>query len=93
MQDSLTWYWTALLVWNTITFILMGLDKFLARQHLWRIPERTLLLSGLLLGATGGLVGMFVFRHKTKKQKFQILLPLYLILNLVTLFGFSRILA
>lgn len=90
MQQLIGSYWPVLLIWNSITFILMGLDKFLARQHLRRIPERTLLLSGLLFGAAGCLAGMYAFRHKTQKPQFTILLPLFLLLNIGLLYWGPR---
>lgn len=51
-------------------FALMGLDKRRARRGAWRIQERTLFLAALLFGAPGGLLGMRVFRHKTKHASF-----------------------
>lgn len=35
---------------NLLAFLLMGLDKQKARQHKWRISERTLFLSAVLGG-------------------------------------------
>lgn len=51
-------------------FLLMGADKRLARRGGRRVPERTLFLLALLLGAPGGLLGMYVFRHKTRHWYF-----------------------
>lgn len=56
------------------------IDKKKAKKHKYRISEMTLLLSGLLGGALGGLISMNVNHHKTKKWKFRILMPLFLIL-------------
>ena len=39
-----------------------------------RIPESTLLLSALLFGAVGGMLAMYLLRHKTRKDKF-VLVP------------------
>lgn len=55
---------------NVILFILMYQDKRFARRRFRRIPEKVLLLLGLLGGGIGGLLGMKVFRHKTKHLYF-----------------------
>ena len=72
---------------SLITFIVYGIDKFKAKANLWRIPEKVLILLAFLGGATGALAGMAVFRHKTKKLKFRILVPLALIFNAACLIG------
>ena len=61
---------------SVITFILFGNDKKRAIEHRRRIPERTL-LGFSLFGGIGGLLGMRIFRHKTRKWKFRILVPLF----------------
>lgn len=57
-------------VMSFLAFILYGVDKFKAKRGLWRIPERVLLGFALLGGAVGALVGMNLFRHKTKHWYF-----------------------
>ncbi|MBR5114377.1 MAG: DUF1294 domain-containing protein [Oscillospiraceae bacterium] len=57
-------------VMSLITLILYGADKAKAKKHAWRIKEAVLLLFGLFGGALGGLIGMEVFRHKTKHWYF-----------------------
>ena len=59
-----------LLITNLITFIVFGIDKRKAVKGRWRIPEKTLLLTGLVFGSVGQLLGMKVFRHKTNKWYF-----------------------
>lgn len=60
----------ALAVWliaiNLVTFAVYGADKRRARRGAWRVPEKTLFLLPLLGGSVGALLGMRVFRHKTK---------------------------
>ena len=68
-----------LLLINLIAFALMGVDKSRARRHKWRIPEKTLFLSALLGGSIGSIVGMQVFRHKTKHWYFAVGMPCILI--------------
>lgn len=68
---------------NLITFILFGLDKRKARKGRWRVPELTLLLWCFFGGALGGWLGMSTFRHKTQHWKFRILVPLFLLLQVL----------
>ena len=56
--------------WSLILFCSMGADKRRARRGLWRIPEKRLFILALIGGAPGGLLGMAVFRHKTKHWYF-----------------------
>lgn len=62
------------LVLSILTFLLFGFDKNAARMNQWRIPEKVLLGLSILGGAVGGLLGMQVFRHKTHKNYFWIIL-------------------
>lgn len=63
---------------NLITLIVYGSDKLFAASNSWRVRERTLLLLAILGGSVGALVGIYLFRHKTKKTSF--LLPLVVII-------------
>lgn len=67
--------WGVWLSVNLWTFALYGVDKRRARRDQWRISERTLLLATWLLGGVGAVLGMRVFRHKTKHLVFQISAP------------------
>ena len=55
---------------NITLFILMAVDKSKARKNKWRISETTLLLTGLLGGAIGGLIAMKCVHHKNRKAYF-----------------------
>ena len=48
----------------------MWLDKRKAIRHQWRIPEATLFLIALLGGSLGSIIGMQLFRHKTRHWYF-----------------------
>ncbi len=50
--------------------ILYGADKRKAVRGVWRIPEKVLLGISLLGGAVGGILGMTLFRHKTRHAAF-----------------------
>jgi len=69
-------------VWNIITFLMYGVDKQRARNRERRISERTLITCALLMGSLGALLGMNFFRHKTKKSKFRIMVPLAIAMNI-----------
>ena len=69
-----------LIIINLISFILYGLDKYKAIHNMWRIPEIVLILVSFLGGGIGSILGMIVFRHKTKKLSFKILNTLSLII-------------
>lgn len=60
---------------NIIGFGVMALDKYKAQKGYWRTPEKTIFIITLLGGGIGTIVGMYTFRHKTKKLKFTIGLP------------------
>ena len=83
-----------LLLWlaaaNLLAFSLFGIDKLRARRGEWRIPERTLFLAPLLGGSAGGLLGMWVFHHKTRHARFRYGLPLLLLLQLGVWWLFFR---
>ena len=71
-----------LIVINLISFLAMFIDKKKARRGKWRVSEFSLLMLVILGGGIGGILGMRVFRHKTKKAKFYIGFPLIIFLQL-----------
>ena len=62
-----------------MTFTVYGADKAKAKRGAWRVPEKTLFLLPLLGGSVGALLGMLVFRHKTKHWYFVWGIPLILL--------------
>lgn len=68
---------------NLTGFLMMGIDKRRARRRKFRIAERTLFLVSLIGGSIGTLIGMYVFRHKTRHLSFVLGIPLILILQLL----------
>ncbi len=74
------------LLMNLITFALFHSDKRKAQKKAFRIPESNLLGFSALFGALGGILGMIIFRHKTKKPKFLILMPLFAIVHLLVIY-------
>ena len=73
---------------NVLGFSLMGIDKWKARRQYWRVPEKTLFLIALLGGSIGSLIGMYLFRHKTRKFRFSIGLPVILVLQILMVIFF-----
>lgn len=63
-------YAIALAALSAAAFVLYGADKSKARRGAWRIPEKVLLGISFFGGAAGGLLGMVLFRHKTKHWYF-----------------------
>ena len=51
----------------------------------FRIPEATLFAIAIIGGSLGSIIGMFLFKHKTKHWYFKFGLPLILILQLAVL--------
>lgn len=67
---------------NAAAFALFGIDKLRAKRGRWRIPEATLILSAVLGGGVGALGGMLLFRHKIRKKKFTVGIPVILIMEI-----------
>lgn len=74
-----------LLIINAVSFILMLADKRKAKKNAWRIPEATLMGVAAIGGSLGGMLGMRLFRHKTKHPKFSIGIPVLLALHIALL--------
>lgn len=70
---------------NALACLLMLIDKIKAKKKLWRIPERVLLGVSAIGGSLGGLIGMQLFRHKTKHLQFAIGIPVMLVVHIVLL--------
>ncbi len=68
---------------NLLAFLAMWWDKRRAQKGEWRISEAGLFTLVLLGGGVGGIVGMYAFRHKTKKLKFTIGFPTILLTEIV----------
>lgn len=71
---------------NALSFLLMLIDKQKAKKNRWRIRERTLLGISALGGSLGGLLGMYLLRHKTLHKRFSIGIPLMLLAHLIILY-------
>ena len=72
-----------LIIINIIAFLAMYIDKRKAEQGKWRIEESTLFTLAIMGGSIGAIIGMYKFRHKTKKLRFTIGFPTILIAQIV----------
>lgn len=79
------WFIYYLLIVNLVTWILYGVDKRKAIKGAWRIPEKTLILSAVIGGSVGALVGMMMFRHKIRKVKFMVGVPVIFVIQCIAL--------
>lgn len=71
-----------LIITNLTAILLTVHDKHAAKKHQWRVPERTLLLVAALSGCVVMYLTMHLIRHKTKKPKFMIGIPVIFFLEL-----------
>lgn len=75
-------------IMSLCAFIAYGIDKVKAKRGSRRISERSLLLLALVGGAAGAMLGMLLFRHKTRHMKFVICVPLLLVLQVTACVAF-----
>ena len=76
-----------LLIINIVTTVLYGWDKRCAMKGKYRISEKMLFGLAWIGGSVGAIIGMKVFRHKTRKMKFILGLPCILILHVAIIIG------
>jgi len=65
-------YAALLIIASVITFMVYAWDKRQARQHKWRVSERTLHVLELLGGWPGAWLAMRWLRHKSVKRSFRV---------------------
>ena len=71
-----------LLLINAVGFSVMLYDKYLAKNNLWRIPEKSLFGIAIFGGSLGCILGIYTARHKTRHKSFTLGMPAILILQL-----------
>lgn len=71
---------------NFVTFAAFAVDKFAAIKHRSRIRIVTLLGLAFIGGSLGGLLAMYLFRHKIKKDYFTVGIPLIIVMQIVVVF-------
>lgn len=76
---------SALLGINVTGLAAMGFDKSLSRSAATRFPEALLYVIALLGGIPGVILGIHVFKHKSRKAAFQFTLLLVLVAQVAAL--------
>jgi len=74
--------WRVYLIISLFTFVIYGIDKFLAKAGWKRVPERWFHTLSLIGGFPGAWLGMQIFNHKTSKAKFRWVLLASLLIHL-----------
>ena len=70
---------------SVVLLVVMKADKERARRNQYRISEKTLWMTAIFGGAIGGVIGMQLFRHKTKHLSFRLGFPLLALLDVSVL--------
>ena len=76
---------------SLLAVILTLHDKNASRKNAWRVKERTLLAVSALGGSAAMLLTMLAVRHKTRRAKFMIGIPLITLVQIaVVVFAFNQ---
>ncbi len=76
------------LIASIVAFFAYALDKSAARNEKWRTQESTLHLFALIGGWPGALAAQRILRHKSKKQSFQLMFWITVLINCSSLAWF-----
>ena len=80
---SLGWF----VLISLTSVVVTVLDKLKAKFSKWRIRESTLLILSVLGGSVAMLITMLLIRHKTRKPKLMLGVPIIIILQLALAAG------
>ena len=72
-----------ILLMNIWAIVLFGADKLSAKKQGERVSEKKLFRVCFWGGAIGGMIGMYLFRHKTLKKKFSVGVPVLFLIQLL----------
>ena len=75
--------WIYLAAINILAFVLMGEDKKRAKAGEYRIKEGQFFFIAVIGGSVGSILGMYIFRHKTKHKYFVIGMPAILLMHVL----------
>ena len=87
---GLTPVYAGLIGTNVVTLALYGYDKHRAAVGGTRIPEAVLHMAALLGGSPGAILAQGLFRHKTRKHSFKVVLVAIVMLQVVVIYGYWR---
>lgn len=79
-----------IVVINIVTFLAFAYDKYRAKKGGWRIKNIFLLGLSFFGGSLGGLLGMSLTRHKSRKSYYRIGLPLMVLMQVLILVYFMN---
>ena len=85
MMNPITLLIIYFVIMNIVGFAIMGIDKRKAIKRTFRIPEATLFIVALIGGSIGSIIGMQVFRHKTRHWYFVFGMPAILVIQIALL--------
>ncbi|WP_394368301.1 DUF1294 domain-containing protein [Flavobacterium proteolyticum] len=71
---------------NSLCFLTYGYDKWLAKNNKRRISEFNLLVLAGIGGTIGGIISIYLFKHKTNKFSFILSFYAIAILQIVLLY-------
>lgn len=81
-MQTILWIACYLVAVNLLGFAIMGIDKSKAKKRAFRISEATLFIVAIIGGSIGSILGMQIFRHKTKHWYFKFGMPFILLIQL-----------
>ena len=67
----------------------MYLDKYFAKNNMYRISEKNLFFLAIIGGSIGSIIGMYQFRHKTKHRQFTTGLPFIIFIQIMILIYYT----
>lgn len=81
----------AIFILSVFTFAMYAYDKQCAQKDRWRVSEFVLLFTAASGGAIGALAAVYVFHHKTLKNRFVYGVPLMIITQTILLIILANI--
>ncbi len=77
---------------SAVSVIVTVYDKIASKSDARRVPEKTLMLLGLIGGAAAMLLTMLIIHHKTRHAKFMAGLPAEIILHIAIIIAVASLL-
>ena len=74
---------------NIVGLLSMYLDKYFAKNNMYRICEKNLFFIAIIGGSIGSIIGMYQFRHKTKHRQFTTGLPFIIFIQIMILIYYT----
>lgn len=74
---------------NIVGLLSMYLDKYFAKNNMYRISEKALFFIAIIGGSIGSIIGMYQFRHKTKHRQFTTGLPFIIFTQIMILIYYT----